>query len=150
MAPVLARLPADTPGARSTPCQCRGAAGGRKRSHHVASQGEACWGWVLSSGAPWPLQVRGAGTPQPEPRCFRGSPASSLRSLHGPRMARGPERPPEVDPEGSDLVRAPLHSLAQHQVGRRRSGAKNLEQHSQTFVESMSEQRGLWGRGALQ
>lgn len=95
---------------------------------------------ALSSGAPQPLQARVAGTPQPEPRCFGGSPASGLCSLHGPRTARGPKRPPAVDSEGSDLVRAPLHPLAQHQVGRRRSGAKNLEQHSQTFVESMSEQ----------
>lgn len=85
--------------------------------------------------------------PQPELRCCIGSPIYGLRSLHSPRTAQGPESPPAVDPEVFDPVRAPLHPLAQRQVRRRRSGAKNLEQHSQTFVESMSEQ-GASGDGA--
>ncbi|CAI9165726.1 unnamed protein product [Rangifer tarandus platyrhynchus] len=100
--------------------------------------------------APWVsqrAQVRVAGMPQPELRCCRGSPISGLRSLHGPRTARGPESPPAVDPEVFNPVWAPLHPLVQCPVRRRRSGAQNLEQHSQAFAESMSEQ-GASGEGA--
>lgn len=52
-----------------------------------------------------------------------------------------------MDPEVFDPVQAPLRPLAQCQVRRRRSGAQSLEQHSQAFAESMSEQ-GASGEGA--
>lgn len=86
-------------------------------------------------GLPSPCRRRWLGRPS-EPRSPEAHPPPVSAACTATDGAR---RPPAVDSGGLALVRAPLHPCSAP-GWKGRSGAKNLEQHSQTFVESMSEQ----------